>query len=358
LNKLTHNVNHYRSLISKNTQLMCMVKAMGYGSGSSEIAKTLQHIGVNYLAVAYADEGVELREANINLPIMVMSPERDSFEDIVKYNLEPEIYSFKLLNDFIKALDRMGVYEAYPIHLKIDTGMKRLGFEADDIDALITKLKSNSQVRVKSIFSHLVASDNTALDSFTKQQISLFKNVSEKIEKAIGYSTIKHICNTGGISRFKQAHFDMVRLGIGMYGFGVNRKEQKQLENVSTLRTCISQIKRVKKNETVGYNRKGVAKKEMKIATIPIGYADGYHRVLGNGKYGVYIKGKFCNTIGNICMDMCMIDVTNIKCEEGDEVIVFDKADHVNELAVAMNSIPYEVLTNISSRVKRVYTQE
>jgi alanine racemase len=358
LNKLTHNVNHYRSLIEKNTQLMCMVKAMGYGSGSSEIAKTLQHVGVNYLAVAYADEGVELREANISLPIMVMSPERDSFEDIVKYNLEPEIYSFKLLSDFIKALDRMGVYEAYPIHLKIDTGMKRLGFEPDDMDELITKLKSNSQVRVKSIFSHLVASDNTALDAFTKQQISSFKNVSEKIEKAIGYSAIKHICNTGGISRFKQAHFDMVRLGIGMYGFGVNRKEQKQLENVSSLRTCISQIKRVKKNETIGYNRKGVAKKEMKIATIPIGYADGFHRVLGNGNFGVFIRGKFCNTIGNICMDMCMIDVTNIKCEEGDEVIVFDKADHVNELAVAMNSIPYEVLTNISSRVKRVYTQE
>jgi alanine racemase len=182
--------------------------------------------------------------------------------------------------------------------------------------------------------------------------------VSEKIEKAIGYSAIKHICNTGGISRFKQAHFDMVRLGIGMYGFGVNRKEQKQLENVSSLRTCISQIKRVKKNETIGYNRKGVAKKEMKSATIPIGYADGFHRVLGNGNFGVFIRGKFCNTIGNICMDMCMIDVTNIKCEEGDEVIVFDKADHVNELAVAMNSIPYEVLTNISSRVKRVYTQE
>jgi alanine racemase len=335
-----------------------MVKAMGYGSGSSEIAKTLQHIGVNYLAVAYADEGVELREANINLPIMVMSPERDSFEDLVKYNLEPEIYSFKLLNDFVKALDRMGVYEAYPIHLKIDTGMKRLGFEPEDTDELITKLKSTSQVRVKSIFSHLVASDNTALDAFSKQQITLFKNVSSKIEKELGYTTIKHICNTGGISRFKQAHFDMVRLGIGMYGFGVNKREQKELENVNSLRTCISQIKRVKKNETIGYNRKGVAKKEMKIATIPIGYADGYHRLLGNGNYGVFINGKFCKTIGNICMDMCMIDVTNIKCQEGDEVIVFDRADQVNELATVMNSIPYEVLTNISSRVKRVYIQE
>lgn len=358
LNKLTHNVNHYRSLIEKKTQLMCMVKAMGYGSGSSEIAKTLQHIGVNYLAVAYADEGVELRESNITLPIMVMSPERDSFEDLVKYNLEPEIYSFKLLNDFVKALDRMGVYEAYPIHLKIDTGMKRLGFEPEDTSELIKLLKSTSQVRVKSIFSHLVASDNTALDAFTKQQIAQFKNVSSQIENELGYTTIKHICNTGGISRFKQAHFDMVRLGIGMYGFGVNKREQNQLENVGSLRTCISQIKRVKKNETIGYNRKGLAKKEMKIATIPIGYADGFHRSLGNGNSGVFIRGKFCKTIGNICMDMCMIDVTNIKCEEGDEVIVFDNANQVNELAIAMNSISYEVLTNISSRVKRIYIQE
>lgn len=358
LNKLAHNVNHYRSLLEKNTQLMCMVKAMGYGSGSSDVAKTLQHIGVNYLAVAYADEGVELREANISLPIMVMSPERDSFEDLVKYNLEPEIYSFKMLNDFVSALDKMGVYEAFPIHLKFDTGMKRLGFEPEETDELINKLKSYTQVRVKSIFSHLVASDNTGLDAFTKQQINTFKEISSKIEKELGYTTIKHICNTGGISRFKQAHFDMVRLGIGMYGFGVNKKEQKQLENVSTLKTCISQIKRVKRKETVGYNRKGIAKTDMKIATIPIGYADGFHRVLGNGKHGVYIKGKFCRTVGNICMDMCMIDISKVKCEEGDEVIVFDNTQHIDQLAVAMNSIPYEVLTNISSRVKRIYTQE
>jgi len=358
LNKLTHNVNYYRSLIGKQTQLMCMVKAMGYGSGSSEVAKTLQHIGVNYLAVAYADEGVELREASITLPIMVMSPERDSFEDIIKYNLEPEIYSFKLLEDFIHALDKFGIQDAFPVHLKMDTGMKRLGFEAEDIDQLCSVLKRSKQIKVKSIFSHLVGSDNKDLDTFTWTQVEQFKAASEKIEKAIGHITIKHICNTGGISRFKNAHFNMVRLGIGMYGFGVNEEENALLQNVSTLKTRISQIKKVNQNETIGYNRNGIAEEDMIIATIPIGYADGFHRSLGNGNFGVWIHNTFCKTIGNICMDMCMIDITNIKCKEGDEVIVFETTEQVNQMAQAMNSIAYEVLTGISSRVKRVYTQE
>jgi alanine racemase len=358
LNKLTHNVNHYRSLIGKQTQLMCMVKAMGYGSGSSEVAKTLQHIGVNYLAVAYADEGVELREASITLPTMVMSPERDSFEDIIKYNLEPEIYSFKLLEDFIHALDKFGIQETFPIHIKIDTGMKRLGFEAEDIDALCEKLKHAKQIKVKSIFSHLVGSDNKDLDRFTQQQIETFKAAADKIEKAVGYITLKHICNTGGITRFKNAHFNMVRLGIGMYGFGVNEEENALLQNVNTLKTRISQIKKVKTAETVGYNRNGVVTSDMTIATIPIGYADGFHRSLGNEHHGVWIYNKFCKTVGNICMDMCMVDVTDVKCQEGDEVIVFENSTQVNQMAKAMNSIPYEVLTNISSRVKRIYTQE
>jgi len=358
LNKLTHNVNHYRSLIGKQTQLMCMVKAMGYGSGSSEVAKTLQHIGVNYLAVAYADEGVELRDASISLPIMVMSPERDSLEDIIKYNLEPEIYSFKLLEDFIHALDKLGVQETFPIHIKIDTGMKRLGFEAEDMDELCEKLKRAKQIKVKSIFSHLVGSDNKDLDRFTQQQIELFKAAADKIEKALGYITLKHICNTGGITRFKNAHFNMVRLGIGMYGFGVNEEENTLLQNVNTLKTRISQIKKVKTAETVGYNRNGIVASDMTIATIPIGYADGFHRTLGNEHHGVWINTKFCKTVGNICMDMCMVDITNVKCKEGDEVIVFESNEQVNQMAKVMNSIPYEVLTNISSRVKRIYTQE
>jgi len=358
LNKLTHNVNYYRSLIGKQTQLMCMVKAMGYGSGSSEVAKTLQHIGVNYLAVAYTDEGVELRDASITLPIMVMSPERDSFEDIIKYNLEPEIYSFKLLEDFIHALDKYGIQDAFAIHIKIDTGMKRLGFEVGDMDELCKILKQSKQIKVKSIFSHLVGSDNKDLDAFTWLQVEHFKTASEKIEKAIGNIAIKHICNTGGISRFKNAHFNMVRLGIGMYGFGVNDEEIAPLQNVSSLKTRISQIKKVSQNETVGYNRNGIADEDMTIATIPIGYADGFNRSLGNANFGVWIHNTFCKTMGNICMDMCMIDITNVKCKEGDEVIIFETAEQVNQMAKAMNSIPYEVLTGISSRVKRVYTQE
>lgn len=358
LNKLIHNVNHYRSLIGKQTQLMCMVKAMGYGSGSSEIAKTLQHIGVNYLAVAYADEGVELREASISLPIMVMSPERDSFEDIINYKLEPEIYSFKILDEFIQALDKFGVQEEFPVHLKIDTGMKRLGFEANDVDRLCELLMRSKQIKVKSIFSHLVGSDNAGLDKFTWLQVEQFKAASEKIEKQLGYITIKHICNTGGISRFKSAHFNMVRLGIGMYGFGVSDEENTLLANVSTLKTRISQIKNVKEGESIGYNRNGVAERDIMIATIPIGYADGFHRSLGNGNHGVWIHNKFCKTIGNICMDMCMVDITEVNCKEGAEVIVFETQQQVGQMAKAMNSIPYEVLTGISSRVKRIYTQE
>ncbi len=358
LTKLTNNINYFRGNISNTTKIMAMVKATGYGSGSIEIAKTLQHAGINYLAVAYADEGVELRQANINLPIMVMNPETDALEDIITYNLEPEIYSFKLLNEFVSKLDQMGVVNSFPIHLKIDTGMRRLGFEPSEVDELINKLKSCSTIKVVSIFSHLAASDNSDLDEFTNHQISVFKTCTSKIETALGYSTIKHICNSGAITRFKQAHFDMVRLGIGMYGVGVNNYEQKLLENVGTLRTKISQIKIVEAGETVGYNRNGKTDKRTKIATIPIGYADGFSRLLGNGRHGVYIDGSFIKTIGNICMDMCMIDVTEINCNEGDEVIIFQTIQQINDLSAAISSIPYEVLTSVSSRVKRVYVQE
>ncbi len=358
LSKLTHNVNYYRSLLNSNTRLMCMVKAMGYGAGGSEIATTLKHIGVHYLAVAYADEGVELRNSNIDLPIMVMSPEQESLEDIVNFTLEPEIYSFRILEQFVEVLDRLGIQSDYPVHIKIDTGMKRLGFELEDIGDLIKRLNHYPQIKVKSVFSHLVASDNTSLDNFTQQQIRHFESACKLLQEGLGYKFIRHICNTGGISRFKEAHYDMVRLGIGMYGFGINAQETMKLENVSTLRTRVSQIKHVAKNETVGYNRKGVADRDMKIATIPIGYADGFHRSLGNGRAGVYIHGTYCKTVGNICMDMCMIDVTDIHCSEGDEVCVFENADHISVLAEAMGSIPYEVLTGISGRVKRIYIQE
>lgn len=358
LNSLTENVNYYKALLKPGVKLMCMVKAMGYGGGGSELAKTLQHIGVNYLAVAYADEGVELRQSQISLPIMVMSPEVDALEDIINYNLEPEIYSFKTLSEFIHKLDHLGISEPYPVHIKIDTGMRRLGFEEAGIEKLISELRKSPQVKVQSVFSHLVATDNTELDEFTNKQIKIFENACSVIERELNYSFLKHICNSGGITRFPNAHYDMVRLGIGMHGIGINEEEQKKLQNVASLKTRISQIKHVKAGETVGYNRNGVAEKDIRIATIPIGYADGFHRSLGNGKFGVFIKGKLCKTIGNICMDMCMVDVTDSECNEGDAVIVFDSFNQIKQMAFVMNTITYEVLTSVSARVKRVYVQE
>lgn len=358
LNKLTENINYYRSLLSPGTQIMCMVKATGYGSGSSEIAKTLQHIGVNYLAVAYADEGVELRNAQINLPVMVMSPEEDSLEDIINYDLEPEIYSFRILELFCKQLQKSGYAEAYPVHIKIDTGMHRLGFEDKDLDTLAATLLKYPQLKVKSVFSHLAASDNPELDDFTRQQISVFEKASSLLEDKLGYTFIKHICNSGGVTRFKNAHYGMVRLGIGMYGVGVNAEEQSKLQNVSALKTRISQLKNIKAGDTVGYNRNGKVIHDITIAVIPIGYADGFKRELGNGNGVVYMKGIACKTIGNICMDMCMIDVTGTGCKEGDEVVVFETFGQIHNLSAAMHTIPYEVLTSISGRVKRVYVQE
>lgn len=358
LNRLIHNINFYRAQLTKEVMLMCMVKATGYGSGSAEIAFTLQHHHVDYLAVAYADEGVELRKAGIQLPIMVMSPEESSYDDMIEYRLEPEIYSFKIAQDFLQALQSKAISESYPVHIKLDTGMKRLGFESAQLNELCDLLKSEPLLRVKSIFSHLVASDDKAFDEFTNSQIALFEKNTAQIEHAVGYHALKHICNSGAISRFKNAHYNMVRLGIGMYGVGFNEVEKIHLENISSLKTRVSQIKELEVGETVGYNRKGVAAKHTKVATIPIGYADGFSRKLGNGNYGVFINKQACKTIGNICMDMCMVDVTEIDCKEGDEVIVFDTTDQLMTLSKAMETIPYEVLTSISSRVKRVYVQE
>ncbi len=358
LNKLISNVNYFRSKINSQVKVMAMVKAMGYGSGSIEVARVLQHIGVNYLAVAYADEGVELKEAGIQLPVMVMNPEEDGLDDIINYRLEPEIYSFKVLHSFLHKLEVMGVTEPYPIHIKLDTGMHRLGFEAHQIAELFLLLKHQTQLKVVSIFSHLAASDNPQLDDFTHSQINAFKNMTYQIEKELGYSSTKHICNSGAISRFTNAHFDMVRLGIGMYGLGVNQEEQNFLQNVGCLKTRISQIKKVKAGDTVSYNRSGKIDHETTLATLPIGYADGFNRLLGNGKFSVLINGVLCKTVGNICMDMCMVDITGVKCSEGDEVIIFESVQQINDLAKMLQTIPYEVLTNVSGRVKRVYVQE
>ncbi len=358
LNNLIHNLNFYRSQIKKETKIMCMVKATGYGSGSTEIAFTLQHHQVNYLAVAYADEGVELRKAGIHLPIMVMSPEESSYDDMIDYHLEPEIYSFKVAKEFLQALQNKAISEPYPVHLKLDTGMHRLGFEEFEITALCHLLKKESSLHIKSIFSHLVASDDKAFDDFTNSQISVFEKSAIQLEKTIDYSTIKHICNSGAITRFKDAQYNMVRLGIGLYGVGFNTIENENLQNISTLKTKISQLKKVNAGDSVGYSRKGIITKPTTIATIPIGYADGFNRNLGNGNFSVSINNMLCPTVGNICMDMCMVDVTNSICKEGDEVVIFETNEQLMNLSKAMNTIPYEVLTSISTRVKRVYVQE
>jgi len=354
MENILHNLNYYRSLLKKSTKIMVMVKAFSYGSGSFEIASWLQHQKVDYLGVAYVDEGIELRKSGINLPIMVMNPNFESFRQLIEYKLEPEIYSFSALNEFNKTAQKYTV-NPYPVHIKIDTGMRRLGFDVTETTLLIENLKISKFVKVQSVFSHLVASDEPQQDDFTKKQITDFKNTARKISKAINYSFDRHILNSSGIERFRNAQFEMVRLGIGLYGISPNN--QDKLKNVSTLKTHISQIKEVKAGETVGYSRKGKIKKDTRVAILPIGYADGLNRKLSNGKGKVLINGKLAPFIGNICMDMSMINLKNILAKEGDEVIIFNEQLTVSQLAKLIGTIPYEVFTSISGRVKRVYLQ-
>lgn len=362
LNAIIHNLNYYRSKLRPETKIMAMVKAFSYGSGSYEIANVLQFHRVDYLAVAYADEGIELRKAGITLPIMVMNPEEQSYDSMIQYNLEPEIFSFRILNLFDEAAKRNNIVkgDGVPlyIHIKLDTGMRRLGFDEKDMNELVVRLKNNRNLKISSVFSHLAASDNPAHDDFTRQQIKLFSKMSEHITTHFDYKIMRHILNSSGISRFQDAQFDMVRLGIGLYGIGCDSNEQKLLQNVSTLKTSISQIKNVPAMASVGYNRNAIAKQDMQIATIPIGYADGLSRKLSNGKGAVIINGKPAPVVGNVCMDMCMIDITGINAKEGDEVIVFGDSQSISQLAKNLDTIPYEVLTNVSRRVKRVYYQE
>jgi len=359
LNSLIHNLNYYRSLLKPSVKMMAMVKAFSYGSGSYEIANVLQYHLIDYLVVAYTDEGVELRKAGITTPIMVMNPEVQSFDMMIKCNLEPEIFSFRLLRLFEAAINNTKLADhPIPIHIKLDTGMHRLGFESNDLPELIKIIKANPKIEIKSVFSHLAGSDEPAHDDFTHEQIERFKEMSEKIIKEFKYPILRHILNSAGISRFREAQFEMVRLGIGLYGVGSDQAEQSLLQNVSTLKTNISQIKTIYKGDTVGYGRKWKANKDSLIAAIPIGYADGLNRKLGNGKGKVFVNGKFVPIIGNICMDICMIDITNISAMEGDEVLIFGDVYPISQLAEEMETIPYEVLTSVSRRVKRVYFHE
>lgn len=360
LSALANNLKVYQSLLRPETKMMAMVKAFGYGSGSIEIAKTLQFNRVNYLAVAYADEGVELRKAGITLPIMVMNADEDNYENIFSYQLEPEIYSLLQLQEMVAVfLSKPRKQQFFNIHIELETGMNRLGFHTTDIDKLIAYIQQNGAVKIASVFSHLAGSEDPTLDEFTHQQLSLFEKNSYTIIASFDYPIIRHILNSNGIVRHPQAQYDMVRLGIGMYGIDDSQQLQKRLQVVSTLKSSISQIKQIEKGETIGYNRKGLAHDKMTIATINIGYADGLPRILGNGNGYMLLKGKKAPIIGNVCMDMTMIDISGIAdVSQADEVIIFGEKPTVSEVAKQANTIAYEILTGISSRVKRIYFQE
>jgi len=356
LNAMVGNLQFYRSKIKPGVKIMAMVKAFSYGSGSFEIANLLQFHKVDYLAVAYADEGIALRKAGITLPIMVMSPEESAFEAIIKHKLEPEIYSIEILNSFLNALSDYDF--DYPIHIKIDSGMHRLGFDQSEINTLSDLLKDSAKVKVQSIFSHLVASDAAEHDGFTQQQIARFKIIANQLVEVLGYKPLLHISNTSGISRWPEGQMDMVRLGIGLYGFDSALRNNWGLQTVMVLKTTVTQVKTLAPGETVGYSRKGVMPNGGKIATVKIGYADGYTRYFGNGVGKMLINGHLVPTIGSICMDMTMLDITGIDVKPGDEAIVFNKEHTIMQLAKDINTIPYEILTNISQRVKRVYFYE
>ena len=334
-----------------------MVKAFGYGNGGFEIAKLLEHHKVDYLGVAFADEGIALKNMGIQLPIMVLNPENTSFNAIINYQLEPEIYSLKGLRAFLKMAAQKEL-KHFPIHIKLDTGMHRLGFEANTIDELIATLKGNENVKVQSVLSHLATSDDVMHEGFAKSQISLFEKLSSKLMDELQINPIRHILNTSGISNFQNSQYDMVRLGIGLYGISNDIEEQKQLENVGTLKSIISQIRTIRAEESVGYGRKFIANRETRVATIPIGYADGISRGWGNGVGYVVIKKQKATIIGSICMDMLMVDCTDIECKEGDAVIIFGENPTVNYIADKLNTISYEILTSISQRVKRVFYRE
>lgn len=358
LDAVSNNLKVFRSKLHADCKLMVMVKAFSYGTGSVEMGRHLEYLGADYLAVAYADEGVELRKAGINLPIMVMSPETPSFSAIRTYNLEPEVYSFRTLDFIVKDIENSGSNEPITIHLKIDTGMHRLGFMPEEIDSLIPILKTYPQLKIASIFTHLVAAEDVEMDDFSKEQIRRFKWASHKIIDSIGYKPLLHFQNSSGITRFQDNEATMARLGIGLYGYSPDQACKDELKEAITFKTVISAIREVSEPETIGYNRRGIVKGTMKIATISVGYADGFSRKLGLGNYEVKIGEHSCKTIGSICMDMCMIDVTNVPCAEGDEVILFSPLHSINTMANTCGTIPYEILTGIGQRVKRIYIKE
>ena len=355
LNAVVDNLNYFRSFLKPETKMVCMIKADAYGAGAVEIAKTLQDHRVDYLAVAVADEGVTLRKAGITQNIIVMNPEMSSFKTLFDYDLEPEVYSFRLMDALVKAARAQGI-TGWPVHLKLDTGMHRLGFDSSQIDELIERLKQQSAIIPRSVFSHFVGSDSDDFDNFSATQFRVFDEGSKKIQAAFSHKILRHMDNSAGIEHFPERQMDMCRLGIGLYG--VDPRTNNMLSTVSTLKTTILQLRRVPKEETVGYSRKGKLERDSVIAAIPIGYADGLNRKLGNRHCYCLVNGQKAEYVGNICMDVALIDVTDIPCEEGDSVEIFGKNLPVTVLSDVLETIPYEVLTSVSNRVKRVYFQD
>jgi alanine racemase len=356
LDAVVHNFNHFRSMLRPETQIICMVKAFGYGAGSYELAKTLQEHRCDYLAVAVADEGAELRREGIFTPIIVMNPEFGSFNMLFEYRLEPEVYSFRLLNALSREAERRGIV-SYPVHVKIDTGMCRLGFRPEDVPEVCRLLKQQNGLYARSVFSHLAGSDSAEHDGFTRQQIQTYAKAADTLEKELGSPALRHVLNSAGIERFTEYQFDMVRLGIGLYGISALAGSEA-LQPVCTLKTTILQIQDVPAGSSVGYGRRSRVHRDSRIAVIPVGYADGLDRRLGNGAGEVIIRGRRCPFAGNLCMDISMVDVTDIEAQERDEVTVFGKELPVGEIARKLDTIPYEILTSISPRVKRVYYKE
>ena len=368
LNAVVDNFNHYRSYMRPETKLVCMVKADAYGAGAVEVAKTLQDHRVDYLAVAVADEGVTLRKNGITTNIMIMNPEMTAFKTMFDYELEPEVYNFRLMDALIRAAEKEGI-TGYPVHIKLDTGMHRLGFNAysagfsdggettmDEIDEVIRRLKNQNAIIARSVFSHFVGSDSDDFDNFSKMQFERFDRASSRLQAAFDHKILRHICNSAGIEHFPERHLDMCRLGLGLYG--IDPRDNHILHNVSTLKTTILQLRHVPKEETVGYSRKGILSRDSVIAAIPIGYADGLNRKLGRGAGYCLVNGQKAPYVGNICMDVAMVDVTDIPCREGDTVEIFGDNLPVTVLSDILDTIPYEVLTGISNRVKRIYFQD
>lgn len=351
---LEHNYTYLRSKIKPDTKFLGVVKAFAYGSDSIAIAKKLEQLGADYLAVAYTNEGVALRDAGIRLPILVLHPQRVSFVTMIQKNLEPSLYSQAILGSFLETAKDLGQTD-YPVHLKFNTGLNRLGFSEGEVDGLLDQLNQGNELRVISIFSHLAASEDLEERDFTNSQIRSFEKISGKMRENLKHRPIRHLLNTSGIINYAQAQYDMVRSGIGIYGYGNEASEDERLIPIATLKTIIAQIHRIGPGQSVGYNRGYISDAPMVTATLPLGHADGIGRIYGKGKGHVSIQGKLVPIIGNVCMDMIMVDITGVECKEGDEVIVFGKEHSADKMANSANTISYELLTGISQRIKRIY---